>query len=120
MDRHQQPGGGRRGGKCWQLPRPSHVSTPLQMSPSSHEVPKGCPWQMFSGSQPDGGVGGGECAQRPEPSQVSVPLHALASSHEVPTDAGPLETHEPLPSQASEPLQTSPSSQGLPAGCAEQ
>ena len=68
---HCVPG---QGSPLWtaQLPAPSHVSGPLQKTPSSHGVPA------------DAGVP----TQLPLPSHWSLAVHALPSSHAVLAGAG--------------------------------
>ena len=61
------------GAPLWQDPTPSQVSVPLQMSPSSHDVPEGS---------------GVPAWQEPAPSQVSAPLQNTPSSHDVPEGSG--------------------------------
>ncbi len=84
---------------AWQLPRPSQVSWPLQVSPSSHEAPA---------------PSGVPACHVPATSHVSAPLQISPSSHDVPEASGVLE--QPVTGSQTSTVQALESSQtsGVP------
>ena len=94
---HALPSSTTSGVPDWQLPAPSHVSSPLHRSPSAHAVPTGTGvWLTpVAGSQlsavhgfPSSTTGGGPATHVPVALHVSSPLQRSPSGHAVPSGTG--------------------------------